>query len=271
MKLISRLFSTGLLAGLFFVFVSQSEAQSPSKPTVAPSKVSAAPSKVPIEAQNALTRFLALNNQGKLKSASAIPLLTGEATRFAQTDTLGQTSAPDAFQLLDSHHVVARVQGMDGKVPVADIYFYLTLSGSTWKVTALRSLALTGMIEMAMEELQKKSKLTAHEQEELANMKLTLSLDRDLRTYFTTHQPQFEKLRIIAAKNPNAAESNLRQLGLNSVSKENGTNLHFVIGGMVDNTVGYLYSPSNRPPQITPNEYIWVEKIADKWYIFRTT
>jgi hypothetical protein len=45
----------------------------------------------------------------------------------------------------------------------------------------------------------------------------------------------------------------------------------FVIGGIMDNTVGFVYSPSNKPPQISPSSYIWVEEIAAGWYLFRTT
>lgn len=254
-----RFFLLTLSVGLPLVLSSPSGAQptSQTKPSQSPP-------------QKALARFLALNNQAQLKSASAKSLLTGEATRFAQTDSLGQTSAPDGFALMDSRHAVARVQGLNGKVPVTDVYFYLTLSGGAWKVSALRSLALTGMIEMAMQELQKKPLPTPQESEELANMKLTLSLDRDLRAYFQSHRAQFEQLRALAAKQPDAARSRIKKLGMSAL-QTNGANTKFVIGGMVDNTVGYLYSPTNQPPKISPEEYIWVEKIADKWFLFRTT
>jgi hypothetical protein len=224
-----------------------------------------------VAAKRVLTQFLTLSNQKKLKSDAAKSLLSGEATRFSETDTLGQLSTPDAFQLMDARHVVARVQGLDGKVPVADLYFYLTLSGTSWKVSAMRSLALTGIIEMAMQELQNKPKLTTQERQELANMRLTLSLDRDLRAYFKKNRSQFDRLRKLAAKDSKTAEDSLHKLGLSYFSNEKGTNLKFVIGGAVDNTVGFIYSPSNRPPKITPDEYIWVEKIADKWFLFRTT
>ena len=46
----------------------------------------------------------------------------------------------------------------------------------------------------------------------------------------------------------------------------------FTIGGILDNSVGFLYLVApEAPPQIDPGEYIWVEQIAVDWYLFRTT
>ncbi len=238
------------------------------------------------QAQKVLVQFLALNNQKKLQSAAAKTLLTGEATRLTQTATLGPTTAaPDAMQFINARHIVARVQSLHGKSPVTDLYFYLTLSGassgaapstsaapvSTWKISALRSLALASVFEERMQELQKKSVLTKPESQELANMKLTLSLDRELHAYFKGHRPLFDKLQSLAAKNTDNAQSLARQAGLNHVARDKNGTLQFVIGGMIDSTIGYLYIPSNQPPKIDPDDYIWIEKITDKWYLFRTT
>ena len=203
-----------------------------------------------------------------MKSPAAKNLLIGEAIQFAQAETLGPTSALDGFQMIDTRHSVGRVQGLNGGIPVTDVYFYLTLSGSTWKVSALRSLALTGMIEAARQELQKKPKLTNQERQELANLNLTLSLDRELRIYFKNHRAQFD--RILTLKN-SEAQKEAEKLGLGTISKARNANVEILIGGITDNSVGYLYSPSNQPPKISDDEYIWIEKIADKWYLFRTT
>lgn len=255
-----KLLSVGWLVGLSLISGSSSSAQATPRATGSVS-----------QARNVLARFLTLNSQRKLKSAASKGLLTGEATRFATLDTLGRFSRPDAFKLVDSRHAVGRVQALKGNIPKADIYLHLTLSGSTWKVSALRSFALTRMIERAMQELQRKPILTDQERSALANMKLTLSIDRDLRAYFKSRRSQFERMRKVAAKNRNAAQSHVRKLGLNGISNGNGADRQFVIGGIADNTVGYLYSPTNRPPKITSDEFIWVEKIADKWFLFRTT
>lgn len=45
----------------------------------------------------------------------------------------------------------------------------------------------------------------------------------------------------------------------------------FVIGGITDNTVGYGFSPSGALPPISTDEFIWVERLAPHWFLFRTT
>jgi hypothetical protein len=40
----------------------------------------------------------------------------------------------------------------------------------------------------------------------------------------------------------------------------------------MDNEVGYLYVPDGiKPPEISPNDFIYVEYIIGNWYIYRTT
>ena len=47
--------------------------------------------------------------------------------------------------------------------------------------------------------------------------------------------------------------------------------IEITIGGVTDNAVGLIYSPKDKPPQIDGWRYIWVEKLAAGWYLFRTT
>jgi hypothetical protein len=68
-----------------------------------------------------------------------------------------------------------------------------------------------------------------------------------------------------------AIKAKLQALHLSSLSKVDDKQIEIIIGGVTDNTVGFLYAPDNRPPLVGPSEYIWVEKIADNWYLFRTT
>jgi len=63
----------------------------------------------------------------------------------------------------------------------------------------------------------------------------------------------------------------LKSLHLSSLNKIDEKQIEIIIGGVTDNTVGFLYAPDNKPPLLGPSEYIWVEKVADKWYLFRTT
>lgn len=63
----------------------------------------------------------------------------------------------------------------------------------------------------------------------------------------------------------------LKVLYLSGVETKSNGNIEIVIGGITDNTVGFIYSPKGTPPPIDERRYIWVEKVAAGWYLFRTT
>jgi hypothetical protein len=44
------------------------------------------------------------------------------------------------------------------------------------------------------------------------------------------------------------------------------------IGGMLNNSVGFLYVPEGRmPPAMSSGGYIYIEKVMDHWYLYKTT
>jgi hypothetical protein len=154
-----------------------------------------------------------------------------------------------------------------------------------WKISEVRLLALTGIIEQAYLELKAKPNLTEEEKNELANMRLILATDKDLTAWFSENRESLDKLynlvRSKAGKEqfyirsedkqfPEVAGA-LKKLHLTGMSVEVNGNIEMVIGGVTDNVVGFIYSPSKNPPAINPLSYIWVEEVADKWYLFRTT
>ena len=171
-------------------------------------------------------------------------------------------------------------QGRDDYV--ADLYFYLTLEDS-WKVSAVRRLALTGIIEGAYQYLKSKPTLTAEEKEELANVELLLAPDKALREWFGRNAARMNKLYeksrglkpgyVSEQRDPRSTEikAQLKALNFATLEVHPDGNVEFVIGGVTDNTVGFLYSPGNQPPKMSPGSYIWIEEIAPKWFLFRTT
>jgi hypothetical protein len=63
----------------------------------------------------------------------------------------------------------------------------------------------------------------------------------------------------------------LKNLHFTALETKSDGSIEFIIGGVLDNSVGFIYSPKNAPPEIDGWRYIWVEKIAAGWYLFRTT
>ncbi|BCM92020.1 hypothetical protein IAD21_03899 [Abditibacteriota bacterium] len=227
-------------------------------------------------ARTVFERFRMLNQTKKLNTPPARAIVTGEAIAYTSNTQLGPISKPDAFVFPDATHAVTRVQGLSEKgAPIIDVYFYLTRSGSNWKLSALRTLALTGITGMVRDQLERKPKLSPKERDELANIHLLLSLDADLRAHFQRNQAAFARLATSERQPLSSTELTKlkRQLAFDPSpsASEHGDGLEWIIGGTLDNTVGYGYSKSGQLPPISPNEIIWAERLSPHWYLFRTT
>jgi len=224
-------------------------------------------------------------------------LQKGSTTKFA---LLGQTdkTAVVGMTILDSTG-----KGLDT---------YLHFEKDTvWKMNAFRALAMTGIIEQIVQELEKmtpkqideiiaQSKTKKGEEVmfksrgdydfELGNAKLTLELDDNIVKHFLKNQAEFERIKNLALKELETkkpdAERNLRlveilkthyhKLFISSVSfgdyKVGGYCLSFLIGGMLDNTVGYFYVKDKKDlPEMNASGVIMLREIGNGWYIYKTT
>lgn len=183
---------------------------------------------------------------------------------------------------------------------------------SIWKMTAFRALAMTGIIERIMDGLEsmtmeqvdeiiKKSKskntdstytpFTSRDEYEfkLGNSRLILDLDDDIIKHFLTHREEFERLKEAAVgqirndvvheessvKLIESLKSDYQKLFISSVSTggyELGKCINFLIGGMLDNTVGYIYvTDKENLPEMNPDRIIMIREIGRGWYLYKTT
>jgi len=235
-------------------------------------------------ARAAIVQLIEFSNKQALQTEPARKLLIGEIAQL-NISTFGKiTDAPDKVLLLEKNRAVARVQLFGNNNHVTDVYFYLQYDGS-WKISEVRLLALTGMIEQSYLALQSKQSLNDEEKDDFANLKLTLATDKELAVWLAENRKSLEQLyelvraksgkeqfyiRSEDAKFPEVTKL-LKNLHLTGLSIEPNGNVEMVIGGVMDNVVGFIYSPTNNPPAINPSSYIWVEEVAARWYLFRTT
>lgn len=224
-------------------------------------------------------------------------LQSGSTTKFL---LLGKTekTAVVAMTILDSMG-----KGLD-------TYLHFE-KNSVWKVNAFRALAMTGIIEQVKIELEqmtpqqvdniiakskKKNKddfamFTSREDYnfQLGNVKLTLELDDNIAKHFMTNQAEFERLKNLSLKQLEKEKldgkrslkliENLKdeyqKLFISYVSTggyELGNCINFLIGGMVDNFVGYIYVKDKKDlPEMNPNRLIMIREIGNGWYIYKTT
>ena len=182
---------------------------------------------------------------------------------------------------------------------------------TVWKMNAFRALAMTGIIEQVKIELEKltpqqvddiiaKSKrkkkgdfvmFTSREDYnfQLGNTKLTLELDDNIIKHFLTNQAEFERLKDLALsqlqkekvdeersiKLIENLKADYHKIFISSVSTggyELGNCINFLIGGMVDNSVGYIYVKDKKDlPEMNSDRVIMIREIGNGWYIYKTT
>ena len=221
-------------------------------------------------------------------------------------------NAKQTFALLEQTNdtAVVAMTVVDPAGRSLDTYLFFTKK-ATWKMSAFRALALTGIIEAFKNTLEKmtpqqvdviiaksqkakdKSQFPFTSREEynfeLGNAKLTLELDKDIIQHFRDNKPEFNRLKNLALaqlkkekttgtrphKLIEKYKSEYRKLFISSVSTQGfefGSCINFFIGGMVDNTVGYLYVRDKKDlPSMTSDNIIMLRKIEDGWYLYKTT
>jgi hypothetical protein len=200
------------------------------------------------------------------------------------------------------------VQDTTGKG--VDTYLFFE-KDEVWKMNAFRALALTGIIEQVRDGLEKmtpkqidslidKSKneknkdLVMFSSREdfnfqLGNAKLTLELDTNIIKHFLENKSEFERikdsaLKELEIKKPNDEQrvelvQNLKpdyqELFISSVYyNDDGLEncIDFLIGGITDNSVGYIYVKDKKDlPKMNADKIIMIREIGNGWYIYKTT
>jgi hypothetical protein len=224
-----------------------------------------------------IARFIKLANAGELTTADGQAILTGEAKQFA-TDARSALPGADKVIVVNPALAVARIVLRGGAGQEADAYFYLEKTAAGWAVSSYRAMALSGMDQMLLAEMKKRPTLSPKEQLEKLNLELTLSSDSQLRAWFSANHEKLDLLTVafLLFDHPGQNKvdpgivADLKQLGLSAIEEAEGE-VRVVIGGTLDNTVGFLKPGPAGPPVISPSEYIWLENVGNGWFLFRTT
>jgi len=220
---------------------------------------------LPASPEAAARRFATLNNEVALQSGEGKELLAGELETLSAPGG-GTLPPPDTVIRTAPGRAVARLPGAAGADP--DFYLSLEESKGGWRVTAIRALALTGLVE----EIIRLDAQAPSEDPEMRlavlNAKLTLATDKELLRWAEEHRALFARART----EPHSAElvQALKAAGATSVLEGDGR-LVISIGGILDNEVGFLLPTTAPLPAIDGHTYIWIEPAIDGWYLFKTT
>ncbi|MEO8403185.1 MAG: hypothetical protein ABI480_01265, partial [Chitinophagaceae bacterium] len=222
-------------------------------------------------------------------------LRKGTMTRFL---LLGQTS----------NTAVVDMTVTDSSGDGFDTYLHFK-KDSIWKMEAFRALAQTTIIEQVKQELESltpqqvdsiisiadtarnKESLVFTSREdyefELGNARLTLALDEKIIAHFKANEAAFNKIKdsiLLVNKNidddkyleiAKGIKQSYRKLFISSVTSsevEFGKSINFLIGGIIDNSVGYLFVMDKKSlPEMSSDRIIMLREIGNGWYIYKTT
>jgi hypothetical protein len=179
-----------------------------------------------------------------------------------------------------------------------DYYFFLR-KHITWQIKAIRSLTYSqsarsellrlGGIPEEQRGIPYSSKHAHSYAFDSGNLRLWLSSDSILKDHFYTNRVAFlQLLEVLKQDTSSMISDSLLQLQVkqsiiqnqleelllqgSSVDRDYPRCLLFVIGGIDDNRVGYLYQPhKTKLPPVSERYYILLESLGEGWYLFKTT
>ncbi len=227
-------------------------------------------------------RFLSLVISGDNESLINEGLVSGELAEPAfQAREMG--SEIDKVIMISASKAVARRAAPSG---VSNDYFYLQKPGDQWQVYAIRSLVLPVFVWEMKREMAGRSDLTPDLEVTYQNILLTTLSDSELRSWFEDHKAELEEMRLLKPvydRSTNELDVNavfksdqprvnklVEKLHLN-YAEQKGNMFDVNIGGILDNSVGFLHAAPEHVPKISTFHYIWIEPLGDGWYLYKTT
>jgi hypothetical protein len=203
---------------------------------------------------------------------------TGEMlSHFKENPTLGQSLPPGTRvsirSLPSSGPLLTFAVTLSEAQLTQDWYAYLRRDGNLWKLEAVRTLALTGISQVALEELRRKSKRTPDEDWSLKNLELMFMTDFQLKAFVSSNLSRLNGIvGLVRGGRTTEARDAAKRLHISSVEKAENGIVRLTIGGVVDNSVGFMLVPNRATvPAMDPSNYIYMERAVQGWYVFKTT
>ncbi len=203
---------------------------------------------------------------------------TGDMKLLADKQTIGSV-IPENYittyrQLeYDSLHAIFAVN-FRKESHQQDWYCYIKRDADTWKIQAVRCLALPPMVYVILDSLNRSTSLP----DSLRTVRNSLGLltlpDEFLKKHLHDHISQFTRLAMMGTKDSVASAKlcdTLHVLGCERPAEYRGC-VFIHIGGVMRSTGGYIYAPDETTiPKMSPSSYIYIEQVVPHWYVYKTT
>jgi hypothetical protein len=154
-----------------------------------------------------------------------------------------------------------------------DWYIYFVYDQGVWKLSAVRTLWLPEFFNMALHELGERTSRTPAEEYHYQNMRLVSSTDAELKTFLIKNISTLDRIAELARLDTSAANDLAKKISIDAVKVDDKSGIVTVIlGGILDNAVGYIFVPvGTHPPEMSSENYIYIEQISERWFIYKTT
>lgn len=227
-------------------------------------------------------RLLVLASEGDTTTISKEDLLGGELRDAKFNRGLDGSQTVDKVIKIKADKAVARRADNPDR---PNDYFYLTKVGVDWQIHSIRTLALPGFVWELKKSLAETPARSTETEGIYQNLLLITQPDGELKKWFVNHKHQLDEMRVLnpvfkefsedgpsSRRMSNIARVNylVGMMFLNYAEMEDGV-FNVSVGGVLDNSVGFLHAKSDDVPEISPSEYIWIEPMGDDWYFYRTT
>lgn len=155
-----------------------------------------------------------------------------------------------------------------------DLYCYLN-HDEQWKIVAIRGLYVWPPMLMFIDLMKADPAPDDSTRRLLGRLQLFVSSDSELIAHIADNLTLFNTL-IDDYRNDRQSdvEAKLTSLKLSSIyERDDFPDCVFVlIDGLVDDEAGYIYAENEESvPMMSPGRFIYVEKVAPHWYLYKTT
>lgn len=201
---------------------------------------------------------------------------SGEMLSHLDRPTLGESLpqdvrvVPRVLSRSGDRYVVAVDLVKDGET--RNWYAFLR-NQDGWKMEAVRTLATMGVPAQLFEELRRKAHRTAEEEWTFQNLALLLKPDDQLKEFVRANAGKLEQIAALVREGRDeGATAAAKEMFINSAKSTGSGRIELTIGGILDNSVGIMFVPDGEaPPPLDPSEYIYVEPVLGRWFLFKTT
>ncbi len=153
----------------------------------------------------------------------------------------------------------------------ANFYCYL-VNEKGWKISAIRKFILRVYIYSALDSLSGLKNPNPQDKTLLKTLQLITSDDQNLKNHLKENLPDFTKLiQYYKSSDKEKASELMHKLVSQGIFEDkNYPGCFFIpIGSVGTSEVGYFFTRGESHPIISPNNFIYIEKVAEGWYVYK--